>query len=125
MVEIAKKKILIIDDEEELANSLDIRLKACGYEVNIANSGSVGLQKFKEVIPDLILLDVMMPDMDGIETLKRIREIDEKVPVIILTAYGTMKTALEAFSMNVVDHIAKPFDTKLLVEKIDSILKNK
>jgi len=106
-----------------LANSLSVRLNAAGYDVAWADCGTSGIQRIKQGIPDLILLDLMMPDMDGIETLKRVREIDEMVPVIILTAYGTMKTALEAFSMNVVDHIAKPFETKLLLEKITNILK--
>jgi len=123
MDELKKSKILIIDDEEQLASSLSVRLKAAGYDVTWADCGTSGIQIIKQGSPNLILLDLMMSDMDGIETLKRIRELDETVPVIILTAYGTMKTALEAFSMNVVDHIAKPFETKLLLEKINNILK--
>ena len=122
MSEARKYKILIIDDEEQLASSLSVRLKAANFDVEWADCGTIGIQKFKQNKPDLILLDLMIPDMDGIETLKRIMEIDDRVAVIILTAYGTMKTALEAFSMNVVDHIAKPFDTKLLLEKINNIL---
>jgi DNA-binding NtrC family response regulator len=90
-----KVSILIIDDEVELCQNLSEMLKEGeeGYGVSIANSGKKGLAKIKEEVPDLVLLDIKMPEMDGIETLEKIKAIDKDILVIMLTAYQTVETA--------------------------------
>jgi CheY-like chemotaxis protein len=91
----SKINIIIIDDEVELCQSLSEMLKEEeeGYGVSVANSGKDGLAKIKEEVPDLVLLDIKMPEMDGIETLEKIKAIDKDILVIMLTAYQTVETA--------------------------------
>lgn len=82
------KKILIVDDESELLKAMQIRLASWGYDVITAASGKVAIQLIKKEAPDAVILDIMMPDWDGIETLKRIRRFDKKIPVLMFTAYS-------------------------------------
>ena len=82
------KKILVIDDEPELLKAMRIRLVSWGYDVLTATNGEEAIQLVKKEVPDAIILDIMMPEMDGIKTLKRIRRFNKKVSVFMLTAYG-------------------------------------
>lgn len=113
--------ILIIDDEVELCQGLSEMLKEEeeGYKVSIANSGKKGLAKIKEEIPDLVLLDIKMPEMDGIETLEKIKVINKDILVIILTVYQTIETAVKTMKIGAYDYISKPFN----YEKLKIIIK--
>ena len=113
-----KHKILIIDDEPQLVESLAMRLKASGYAVSAAPDGVSGINKFKEEPPDLVILDIMMPGLSGLDVLKELKEICLNVPVIMLTAYGTPQSAIEALRLGAYDHLAKPFNTETLLEMI-------
>jgi DNA-binding NtrC family response regulator len=117
-----KINILIIDDEVELCQSLSEILKEEeeGYKVSVANSGKDGLAKIKEEAPDLVLLDIKMPEMDGIETLEKIRAINKDILVIMLTAYQTVETAVKAMKLGAYDYISKPFnyeELKIIIKR--------
>ena len=112
------KKILVIDDEIELAESLVVWLKSLGYETATAADGISGIGKFKEELPDLVLLDIMMPGLSGLDVLKEIKELNKDIPVIMLTAYGTPQSAIEALRLGAYDHLGKPFNTETLLEMI-------
>ncbi|MHB8155855.1 MAG: sigma-54-dependent transcriptional regulator [Desulfocucumaceae bacterium] len=113
-------KILIIDDEEHMCWALERAMKQEGYQVLTATRGVSGLELIKEEAPSLIILDLKMPEMDGMEVLKRAKEINPKLPVIMLTAHGTIETAIEAMKMGATDYLTKPFDLdelKLVVKQ--------
>jgi DNA-binding response OmpR family regulator len=116
------KKILIIDDEPQLVESLAVRLKASGYMIQTAADGVSGINKFKEELPDLVILDIMMPGLSGLDVLKELKQINSDVPVIMLTAYGTSQSAVEALCLGAYDHLAKPFNTETLLEMIKKAL---
>jgi DNA-binding NtrC family response regulator len=107
-------KILVIDDEPILRNSLEIALKASDYEVITAQSGEEGIDLFQKENPDLILLDHWLPVMNGDEVLRRIREKDAEVPVIIMTAQGSIELAVNSMKMGAFDFLVKPFDLERL-----------
>ncbi len=100
--------ILIIDDEENVRKSLAGVMKDEGYEVVTAASGGQGIDLLHETQPSLALLDIAMPEMDGIETLRRIREIRPEMPVIMVTGHGTIETAVKTTKMGAYDFIVKP-----------------
>jgi len=102
--------ILIIDDDDPLRTSFQRLLKEEGYWVDSAPSGETGLNLMKSKIPDLVILDMRLPGMNGLETFRRIHAIEPKLPVIIMTAFGTTETAIEATKMGAFDYILKPFD---------------
>ena len=102
--------ILIIDDDDQLRVSFQRLLKEEGYGVDSAPSGETGLNLMKSKTPDLVILDVRLPGMNGLETFRRIHAMEPKLPVIIMTAFGTTETAIEATKMGAFDYILKPFD---------------
>lgn len=102
--------ILIVDDDDQLRRSFEKLLREEGYHVQSAASGETGLQEAVKEMPDLVVLDMRLPGMNGLETFKRLHELDPKLPVIIMTAYGTTETAIEATKMGAHDYILKPFD---------------
>lgn len=115
-----KAKILIIDDEKDLVSLIRARLEESDYNVIFAFSGLEGLDKAGQEPPDLILLDIMMPGMDGYEVLNRLKN-DEKtsrIPVIMLTGKGELKSIFEAQQLRAIDYIIKPIDIKLLLKLI-------
>ena len=103
------KSILVIDDEKTIRWSLGEALKEAGYEVNEAESGELGLETFRNKSADLILLDMKLPGDSGLEILKQIRSVDPAVPVIMMTAYGEIETAVEAMRNGAYDFVLKPF----------------
>ncbi|GBF35387.1 response regulator [Desulfocucumis palustris] len=103
-------KILIIDDEEHMCWALERAMRQEGYQALSANRGRQGLDIIREEAPSLVLLDLKMPEMDGLEVLKKIKEMCPKLPVIMLTAHGTIETAIEAMKEGASDYITKPFD---------------
>jgi nitrogen regulation protein NR(I) len=102
--------ILIIDDDDQLRNSFKKLLSEEGYKVDGAASGEAGLNIVKKEIPDLVILDMRLPGMNGLETFRAIHIIEPKLPVIIMTAFGTTETAIEATKLGAFDYILKPFD---------------
>jgi len=107
-------KILVVDDEKDICGTLRDIFIGEGYEVDIANSGKEAIKKVKTRKPDLILLDVRMPGMNGVETLKAIRKIDKEVPVAMITAYEDVDLAQEALRLGAYDYIKKPFGIEYL-----------
>ncbi|MGB4549930.1 MAG: response regulator [Syntrophales bacterium] len=109
-----KTTILIIEDERLLSNSLKKALTKTGYSVLTAATGKDGLGLLGESSPDLVLLDVRLPDTDGMEVLRIINKMDNPPPVIIMTAFSGIKGAVESIKLGAYDYIAKPFDVEEL-----------
>jgi nitrogen regulation protein NR(I) len=114
--------ILIIDDDYQIRESFEKLLTEEGHEVMTAASGETGLDLLRSVLPDLVLLDLRLPGMSGIETFLAIREIESKLPVIIMTAFGTTETAIEATKLGAFDYILKPFDIPDILKLITQAL---
>jgi DNA-binding NtrC family response regulator len=117
----SKQSILIVDDELGVRESLRMILKPY-YEIYTAPNGEAALNIIRERKIHLITLDLKMPKLSGIETLREIRKIDGEVPVIITTGYGTQKDEREALFYGVRDFISKPFNTGKIISVIDEIL---
>jgi len=115
-------RILIVDDEAGLRQSFARLLRQEGHEVSDAASGEEALARVAERIPDLAVMDVRMPGASGIETLERLREVAPGLPVIIMTAYGTTETAIEAVNKGAFDYILKPFEIPHMLRLIDQAL---
>lgn len=116
-----KRSLLLIDDETWFLESLK-EILADEYEVITAAGGKEGVQKYLDNRVDMILLDLAMPEMDGIEVLQRVREVNPWIPVIIMTGHSTIERAETAASLGVQGYIKKPFDSEVLKEKIKEIL---
>ncbi len=113
-------KLLLIDDEPDVQYSFRRILDPALIELTTASSGEEGLKLLPKVKPDLVIMDVRMGGMSGLETLRQLRETDAKVPVIMMTAYGTTQTAIEAMKLGAYDYLLKPFD----VPKLRQIIAN-
>jgi DNA-binding NtrC family response regulator len=117
---VAIPKVLVIDDEPDMCWALEKALRPEGYEVSTATSGSCGLELLAKQGADLVLLDVVMPRMGGLEVLDRIRRTHPKTLVIIITGYSTLSTALDAIEKGAIGYITKPFimsDLKAAIRK--------
>ncbi len=114
--------ILIIDDDDQLRQSFEKLLKEEGYAVTSAASGETGLDVLKKVMPDLVILDIRLPGMNGLETFKTIHQIEPKLPTIIMTAFGTTETAIEATKLGAFDYILKPFEIPDMLSVIKQAL---
>jgi len=108
------KRILIIDDEEEVCKLLEDFLTREGFQVTTALSAKEGLEKLQQEKIEVILLDIKMPEMDGIEAIKRIRELNKTVGIIMTTAVMDQKVAEEAIKLGASEYIVKPFDLNYL-----------
>ena len=119
-----EKKILLIDDEQDILEILSYNLKKEGYQVYTANNGNEGIAKAKEIIPDLILLDVMMPEKDGIETCQEMRQIKElqKTLIVFLSARSEEFSQLAGFDAGANDYIVKLIKPKVLISKVNALL---
>ena len=120
----AGTSLLVVDDDAFIARLLEIECTAAGYDVRTAGSGDRALELAQERCPDLILADVMMPNMDGFELTRRLR-MDERTAaarVILLTARGLSADRLEGFAVGADDYVIKPFDTPGLVARIGEVL---
>lgn len=118
------ESILVVDDDPFIARLLEIELRAAGYDVRVANDGERGLELARERSPELVLADVMMPNMDGFELTRRLRQDPRTstVSVIMLTARGLSADKLEGFAIGADDYIVKPFDTPELLARIRGVL---
>jgi nitrogen regulation protein NR(I) len=115
-------KILIVDDDAQLRQSFEKLLKGEGHAVRTAPSGEAGLAAVTAQVPDLVIMDVRMPGMSGLETFAAIREIEPKLPVIIMTAFGTTETAIQATKMGAFDYVLKPFDVPDILALIEQAI---
>jgi len=121
-MKLESKKILLVEDDPNFGNILKEYLSINGYDVTLAKNGIEGFEKFKKDMFDLCLLDVMMPYKDGFTLAKEIREKNEAVPLIFITAKTLKEDVLKGFKLGADDYISKPFDSEVLLAKIKSIL---
>lgn len=112
------KRLLVIDDEVDIGETVKIRLEVNGYSVNLAYDGLDGIDKAVKTRPDLILLDILMPQVDGFEVCRRLRKIPEtqNIPIIMLTAIKSPESLQKAKEAGAQDYLAKPFESGELVE---------
>ncbi len=116
------RKILVVDDEERMVRFIRLNLEHDGFQIIEAYKGAQAIQKVRDVIPDLILLDVMLPDLDGFEVLKMLREINN-VPVIMLTAKAEEDDRIRGLELGADDYITKPFSPRELVSRVKAVLR--
>jgi two-component system response regulator PilR (NtrC family) len=119
-----KALIHLIDDEPIIHDVLGQLLETEGYQVEISSSGEEALKKFEEQKFDLVLLDLLMPGIDGLGVLKEIKKFDPEAPVIIITAYASVESALSAIKMGAYDYIQKPFKNDELLMTINRALEH-
>lgn len=119
-----QKKILLIDDEQDILEILSYNLEKEGYDVSTAQNGIEGIEKAREIIPDLILLDVMMPEKDGIETCQDLRKIKElqQTLIVFLSARSEEFSQLAGFQAGANDYIVKIIKPKILISKVNALL---
>ncbi len=118
-----KRKILVVEDEEDLVKGLKLNLGDEGYELDWAPDGIEGLRKALEATPDLILLDIMLPGMDGLEVCRQLRAKDVDVPIIMLTAKGEEIDKVVGLEIGADDYITKPFSIRELLARIKAHLR--
>jgi DNA-binding response OmpR family regulator len=116
------KTILVVDDEPRIIEAVNMNLELEGYQVSSASNGYEALKKLTKEVPDLVILDVMMPQMGGFETLRQIREIST-VPVIMLTVKGEETDKVKGLDLGADDYVTKPFSPKELVSRLKAVLR--
>ena len=116
-------KILVIEDEQSLLDTLRLNLELENYEVSTLNSGENALFHIKQVLPDLILLDIMLPGLSGMEIYKQLKDAAITTPVIFLTAKNNVQDKIEGLKLGADDYITKPFDLEELLLRINNVLK--
>ena len=121
----AKHKILIVDDEPDIRELIEYNLKKEGYQVYTASNGQEGVTEAKRVLPDLIILDIMMPKMDGIEACRILRSMNEfkNTFMVFLTARSEEYSEIAGFNVGADDYIAKPIKPRALTSRINAILR--
>src|SRR3954452_23967155 len=118
-----KTKVLVIEDDRSLAEVLSYNLNVAGYEVLVATDGQDGLLKAQTKSPDLVLLDLMLPVVDGLDVCRRLRagSATRELPIIMLTAKSEESDELIGFSLGADDYVTKPFSVKVLLERIKAL----
>ena len=116
------KKVLIVEDDSNIAELLHLYLEKEGFETQVARDGGKGVELFRSFRPALVLLDIMLPIMDGWTVLKKIRE-EDKTPVIMLTAKGETEDKVSGLEMGADDYITKPFEMKEVLARIHAVLR--
>ncbi len=119
---VERRRILVVDDEERMVRFIRMNLEHDGFQVSEAFNGKQAIQKLRDVTPDLILLDIMMPDLDGFEVLETLREISN-VPVIMLTAKGEEDDRVRGLERGADDYVTKPFSPRELVSRVKAVLR--
>ncbi len=114
----ADGRVLLVDDEEDFIRLLAERMEARGLKVQVAFDGATALQLAGQEPFDAVVLDMVMPEMDGMETLRRLREMNPELQVIMLTGYADLQKGIEAIKQGAVDYLEKPADINQLMEKI-------
>ncbi|MDJ0766357.1 MAG: response regulator transcription factor [Myxococcota bacterium] len=120
-----QEKILVIEDDRDIAKGLRHNLRFEGYEVHLASDGIEGLDLARSKQPDLILLDVMLPKMNGFEVLRELRRLDQETPVIVLSAKGGEIDVVRGLELGADDYVPKPFGLSELLARINSVLRRK
>ena len=118
-------KVLLVDDEEDFVEMLSLRLKELGEKVSVAYSGREGLDTLENTHIDVVILDIKMPGMDGIQTLREIKKRFPLVEVIMLTGHGSTETAVEGMKLGAFDYLLKPADFSDLSTKLEGARKRK
>lgn len=103
-------KLLVVDDQMGVRRLLFEAFNEEGYQVELAGSGHEALEKVRKTAPDIILMDMKMPGMNGLETLHEIKKVDDTVPVVMMTAYGELEIVAEAMKLGIKEYVTKPFD---------------
>ncbi|MDK2061555.1 response regulator transcription factor [Aliarcobacter butzleri] len=116
-------KVLIVEDEIKLANLIKVSIKELFFKVNIAKDGIEGLKKFQSFKPDIIISDITMPNLDGLEMCQRIRE-ESNIPIVILSAYSQKEKLLKAIDLGINKYFIKPFDIEEFLEYLKNLSKN-
>jgi DNA-binding NtrC family response regulator len=116
----AVTKVLIVDDEREFSTVLAERMEARGFRVDTVENGFEALEQVGKKSYDAVVLDLAMPDMDGIETLRKLLEMNKELQIIVLTGHATIEKGIEAIKKGAAEFLEKPADVNLLVEKIKS-----
>ena len=116
------KKILIVEDDHNISELLQLYLNNEGYQTVIANDGGEGIDQFRKFQPDLVLLDIMLPVMDGWGVLRTIRQ-DSQTPVIMLTAKGETNDKVQGLKQGADDYLTKPFEMKELLARVEAVLR--
>lgn len=116
------KRILVVEDDHHIAEGLKLNLSLQGYEVTTASDGVAGLREWKEWAPDLIVLDVMLPGIDGLSVLQNIRLEDERIPILILSARGSADDRVKGLEYGVDDYLVKPFDLDEFLLRVERLL---
>ncbi|MEX0994373.1 MAG: response regulator transcription factor [Balneolaceae bacterium] len=121
----SKTTILVVDDEQDLLDLIEYNLKIEGFDVLKAENGQEGIRLVKEKKPDLILLDIMMPQMNGLEVCEKLRKDEEVsyIPIIFLTARDDEKTEVEGLNVGADDYVTKPISTRKLMSRIKAVLR--
>ena len=117
-----KKRILVVEDESHIAEGLKLNLSLQGYEVTIAENGNAGLKAWKAWQPDLVVLDIMLPGIDGLSVLRSIRLEDERIPILILSAKAATDYKVKGLSYGVDDYLTKPFSLEEFLLRVDRLL---
>ena len=116
-------KVLLVDDEPALTNLLKMALHYEGWEIEVARNGAEAIAKYQEFEPDLLVLDIMLPDIDGLEILKRIRESDGYTPTLFLTARDSVMDRVTGLTAGADDYLTKPFSLEELVARLRGLLR--
>ncbi len=112
------RKILVVDDEQNMRIALFEALSRSGHEVAVAENGRMALDMIKKGCPELLIADIKMPEMDGIELLRQVKTLEPQLPVVIITGYATVDTAVEAMKQGAFDYILKPFPVEVIEETV-------
>lgn len=118
-----EQRILIIEDEENIARVLQLELEFEGYVAEVAHTGTEGLIKYRENLYDLVLLDLMLPEMHGLDVLKRIRATESMTPVILLTAKSDVEDKVKGLDLGANDYVTKPFEIEELLARIRNTIR--
>ena len=119
----SKSKLLVVDDEEDVRYSFQRIFDSAEIEISTAGSGEEALKLIPQLHPDLVMMDIRMGGINGLETLRRIRQLDSKLPVILMTAYRTTQAAIEGMKLGAFDYLLKPFEVPKLKEIVSAALK--
>ena len=118
-------QILLVEDEASVREAFELRLTAQGYVVQTAGSGEDALARLRSFEPDILVLDLVMPNLSGLDVLAQVKQATPNLPVIVLTARGTIKDAVEAMRLGAFDYISKPVDLDELDLMIERIIEHK
>lgn len=121
----ATKRIIVVEDEADLADLLSYNLRRAGFETEIAKDGQAGLRRILEVVPDLVVLDVMLPHMSGLQVARQVRTTPKtaSVPIIMLTAKAEEGDQVAGLQVGADDYVTKPFSIKVLLARVDAMLR--